>query len=127
MSQESWSVVCTEKHQRIDVATHAACLTLDPRLCSIVLDCCPPTAMSHEISSGAVVRLFFEGESVDWSATLEWLTSEMAQQLLCSVSAGYAAEMLWSGDWRVEWSQAAGQAVDSIRVQVTELTRAQPP
>jgi len=127
MSEESWSVVCAERVQHVDVATHAACLALDPRRRSIVLDSRPPTALNHEVASGAVVQLFFAGAVVDWSEVLEWLAGEVAQGHLQIIGTGFTAEMLWSGDWRVQWSEAAGDAVDAIRKEVSELTRAQLP
>jgi hypothetical protein len=114
MSDESWTISCPTPHQRVDTATHALCMEIDPRHRTLTLDTRAPTAETHELNSGAVVRRFFEGEGVDWGAALAWLHTDAATAMLSAIHGGYAAEMLWSGDWRVTWSVEAAHAVDAL-------------
>ena len=80
-----------------------------------------PSAWTHEQAAGAIVPLFIAGETVDWTETLRWLKHPEAQGLLDTVDTGFTAELLWSGDWRVDWHPTASAALREIHATIAQL------
>jgi len=92
----------------------APAMDLDPRSNTITLDLRPRTGGSHEIASGAVVRRLFDVTEIDWAPVVGWLESPKAKVLLNAINGGYQAEMLWSGDWHVTWTDSGAEAIQSV-------------
>jgi len=103
-------------------STEGLAVDIDPRAPSVTLGVRILTGGASDVRSGAVYRGFIEGVDADWSEALAWLAGAEAAALMAAVSAGYTAEMLWSGDWYVRWTSEGVDACEALRDGVAART-----
>ena len=106
--------------------TTAAAVELDPRHRVVALGCLPRSGGGPALMSGAVLRqplpgVGADGAPIDWAPAVAWLQGDAAAALLRQVSAGYQAEMLWSGDWVARWTPEAVGAAQTLIHSVREI------
>lgn len=71
-----------------------------------------PNAMDSAETTGALIRRYLEGDSVDWSAAHEWARAGRPE--FARIDAGTTREMMWSGDTVVRWTEDAAAAADAL-------------
>ena len=59
--------------------------------------------------------------SIEGPECQTWLESKALSDLLDRVSAGYRAEMLWSGDFIGHWNEDALSAVEALHARLSSL------
>jgi hypothetical protein len=75
--------------------------------------CATPSAWASARSRAAarrlraVARTFFSEEVSDWSCAESWLRGPEAHALLEAIAGGQNVDLIWTGDFVVEWSEAA--------------------
>ena len=106
-------------------ATPTACpaLDLDPRTRTLTLGLQRRSGGDAELWSGVLLRRHFPdaADPIDWKPTCDWLQTDAAAMLLDGISAGYSAELLWSGDWSARWTPEAHDAAHALLQHVQDL------
>lgn len=96
--------------------TASPAMDIDPRSRTVILGLQPRSGGDAALWSGALLRHHFSptASPVDWRSACDWLRGEEAAALLDCVSAGYTAEILWSGDWSARWQPEALRAAHAL-------------
>jgi hypothetical protein len=100
-----WSIVA-EPCAPAD-GTNRAAMDVDPLRHTVRLGLRSVSGGGPEIASGAVARTFFSEEVSDWSCAESWLRGPEAHALLEAIAGGQNVDLIWTGDFVVEWSEAA--------------------
>lgn len=102
----------------------ALALEVDPRRKTVSLAWVTVGLGSAEVGNLAVFRCVFAGEAFTLEPARTWLSSSPAAALLATVTGGYAAETLWSGDTLGRWTPEAWSAAEALADGVGERLHA---
>ena len=108
----AWEVRCETMQLHGLVEHHSPMVELDVAHGRLTLGVGTPNSMSGEQTTGALIRRYLDGDSVDWEVAYRWACDQ--QVLFARITAGTSREMMWSGDTVVRWSEDAAEAADAI-------------